>query len=144
MKLNIRLVSYPVILIFVFTIVSCSLPSLPSLPENNYPWPVTGPTAPQELTSGMSFKLEVSNEQGIIDNPDYFDPDGDVVEFTAQLTRPFEGPEADPDVKISNDGTFYIDVWDDDIMGYFGYYEITISDGELSRTTDFEIVVYFY
>ena len=128
----------------VLSIEKTDPPVDPDPPVNNPPWPVTGPTDPQDLTSGMSFKLEVSDDQGIIDNPDNFDPDGDDVEFTAILSRPFGSPGADPDVKISSDGTFYIDVWDPDIAGYFGYYEITISDGELSRTTDFEIVVNFY
>ena len=105
-----------------------------------------------DVISGMHFNVIVVDFAGMYPSiiialnlsKETKHPDGDIVEFSAVFTRPFGGPGADPYVKISSDGTFYIDVWDPDIGGYFGYYEITISDGELSRTTDFEIVVNFY
>jgi len=114
-------------------------------PENNPPWPVTGPTAVQEMTKDLqSFKLVVSDDSGNeIDDPSQYDPDGDAVSFTAVLSRPFTGPGADPVVTISGGGIFYVN-WDPDLAGYFAYYTIISSDKEFQTVSDVEIQIYFY
>ncbi|RKX82910.1 MAG: hypothetical protein DRP70_15620, partial [Spirochaetes bacterium] len=86
----------------------------------------------------------VSNDSGNeIDDPSQYDPNGDVVSFTAVLSRTFTGPGDDPVVTISGDGTFYVN-WDPDLAGFFAYYTVVSSDGALQTSSTVEISIYFY
>jgi hypothetical protein len=124
-------------------------------PVNNPPWPVTGVVdgigddpIQVDVTEGTILQLIITGASGDITVPP-FDPDGDVVTFTANRTEYTDSispaPPAPPELSIDSSGAGSISNWDDGFKFETAKYTITIADDEgLFQTTTFEVEAIFY